>query len=292
MAGLSDQAHTAASSLILWLALLAFILMGLFIFYLLASVLTPLRLLNANLSHLLWQQTEHLTDRLNLLQTEINFNNENLVTVQHDLKSPFSTIKNLAEVCTIIQPTLDPEVKESLNDIIKVADTSVSSMVQVLNRREQKLNLQLIQLGALLEKVLQLVDLRGYNIQLKVETPEWLLDPALMEHALLNLVSNARKFSHRVITAGACLRKVENPENLEDELEFWVSNDGAFIPPEDLSEIFKPGKQTAEGKRAGGHGLGLAIVKSFAEQHHGRVTVESDPQKGTTFHIFIPGPGA
>ncbi len=284
----SDQIHASGPGLIFWLAFLAFIFMGFLIFYLFASVITPLGLLNANLNRLLWQQTEHLTDRLNLLQTEINFSAENLVTVRHDLKSPFSTIKNLAEVCTIIQPDLDPEVKASLEDIIKVADTSVTSMIEVLNRREQTLDLQPVQLNPLLEKVIQLVDLRGYDTRLEIEAKEWPLDAGLMEHALLNLLSNARKFSKHKITAGVRIPKTGEPEDGREEIEFWVWNDGAFIPQAEMGEIFQAGKQTSEGKRIGGHGLGLAIVKSIAQQHQGRVSAESGPLLGTTFHIFIP----
>jgi signal transduction histidine kinase len=135
--------------------------------------------------------------------------------------------------------------------------------------------------------VLRLVDLSLYSVQRKVEVEEWAMDRTLMEHALLNLVSNARKFAASGVGVG--VRKTRKAGTVdEDELELWVWNDGAIISHGDRQEIFKPGKQTDEGKKAGGHGLGLSIVKSIAERHHGRVIVDSHEKIGTTFRIFIP----
>jgi signal transduction histidine kinase len=283
----ADQVQSDAVGITLWLALLAFVFIGSVGYFVIVRVLAPLRVLNHNLNQLLWSQTEHLTDRLNQLQAEINTNNDMLTTVRHDLKSPLSSIKNLAELATILQPNLDTDVKENLQKIIETADSSVSTISSVLSRREQHLDLQTVPLEALVDKVLQLMDLRFYSVQRKVEADEWVMDPGLMEHALLNLMSNARKFSMSGVGVG--VRKVRKPGTVDtQELELWVWNDGAVINGEDRVEIFKPGKQTAEGKRAGGHGLGLSIVKSIAERHHGRVTVDSHEKIGTTFRIFLP----
>jgi signal transduction histidine kinase len=121
----------------------------------------------------------------------------------------------------------------------------------------------------------------------QVEVAHAVIDPALMEHALLNLVSNARKFSQLGIGVGT--RRSRKAGTVDEyEIEIWVWNDGALISAGDRQEIFKPGKQLEDGKKAGGHGLGLAIVKSIAERHHGRVVVDSHEKVGTTFRIFLP----
>ncbi len=283
----ADMVQGEAAGSTVLVASVIFVLIGLISFFIVARVLTPLRLLNENLTELLWSQTEHLTDRLNMLQAEININNDMMTTVRHDLKSPLSSIKGLAELCIILHPDLESDLKEHLHKIADVADGSVNTISDVLTRREQQLDLQPVQLEQMIEKVVQLVDMRYYNVQRKVEAEVWTLDPGLMEHALLNLISNARKFSMSGIGIGA--RKVRKPGTVDtEELEVWVWNDGAIINGEDRTEIFKPGKQTEEGKKAGGHGLGLSIVKSIAERHHGRVSVESHEKIGTTFRIFIP----
>ena len=283
----ANQIESQAGGSTLWLALLGLVVMTGLAFFVFASVLAPLRRLNQNLAQLLWTQTEHLTDQLNVMQTEINVHQDMLTTVRHDLKSPLSSIKGLAELCTILQPNLTGDVSDNLEKIVEMADTSVETISDVLARREQRLDLQVVQVGTLVDKVLQLVDLRYYNVQRKVEADEWVLDPGLIEHTLLNLVSNARKFSTQGIGVG--VRKIRKPGTVDiEELELWVWNDGAVINSEDRNEIFKPGKQTPEGKKAGGHGLGLYIVKTLAERHHGRVTVESHEKIGTTFRVYIP----
>ena len=283
----ADQVENDAAGSTLWLAVICFFMMAGLIYFAVSSVIGPLRLLNQNLSQLLWTQTEHLTDQLNMAQADINVNNDMLTTVRHDLKSPLSSIKGLAELSTILQPNLEADVKANLDKIVEMADTSVTTISDVLTRREQKLDLQTVQVDQLVDKVLQLVDLRYYHVQRSVETESWVMDRGLMEHALLNLVSNARKFSDRGLGVG--VRKVRKAGTVDtEELELWVWNDGAVITAEDRNEVFKPGKQTAEGKKAGGHGLGLYIVKSIAERHHGRVAVESHEKIGTTFRIYIP----
>ncbi len=268
-------------------SLVALAIMGAVVWFVLTKVIQPLGRINEQLSLLLWSQNEHLTEQLNILQQEINTNNEMLTAVRHDLKTPLSSIKGLAQLSVITQPDLPTDTEQNLAKIIEVADSSVETISNLLTRREIKLELQPVPLDHLVDKVTQLVDLRWFNITRKVEPIEVVMDAGLMEHALLNLVSNARKFSGGGIGIGATKRLKPGTVD-EEELELWVWNDGAVITAGDREEIFKPGKQTTEGKKVGGHGLGLAIVKSIAERHHGRVSVDSHEKKGTTFRIIIP----
>jgi len=251
------------------------------------TVLKPLRSMNGQLSYLLWSQNDHLVERLNLLEQEINIHNEMLTAVRHDLKAPLSSMKGLAQLSTITQPDLPTDTQQHLQKIVEVADSSVATINNLLTRREIKLDLSEVGLDELVEKVLQLVDLRWFNLTRKIEAHQAIIDPALMEHALLNLVSNARKFSKGGIGVG--VSQGYKPGTVDEkELEFWVWNDGITISAADREEIFKPGKQTSEGIKAGGQGLGLTIVKSIAERHHGRIIVESHEKKGTTFRLIIP----
>jgi len=268
-------------------AFFTLLMTGVIIWFVLAQVLAPLRRLNEHLAQLLWGQTEHLTDRLNLLQYEIVNYNDMLTVVRHDLKSPLSSIKGLAELTLILHPDLTGEIADNLNSIMQVSDGSVSLISNVLTRRETRLDLQETNLGEMIDKVLQLVDLRFYNVQRKVEVETAVIDAGLMEHALLNLISNARKFSERGMGVGV-QRSRKAGTLATQEYEFWVWNDGTVINAEQRNEIFKPGVQTDDGKKVGGHGLGLAIVKNIAELHHGRVSVDSHIKVGTTFRITIP----
>jgi signal transduction histidine kinase len=269
---------TMLTSLMLCIGAGAFIWMG---------VVLPLRGLNLRLNQLLWSQTEHLTDRLNQLQAQIDRQNEMLTTARHDLKAPLSNIKNLSELSQLLHPRLPAEIRQNLESIGSVSDNGLEMINRTLANREISLNLCEVNLGQMLDKILQLVDLRLYDLRVQVEQELAIVDPELMEHALLNLITNARKFSVSGIGVGT--RRVRKAGTLgEYEIELWVWNDGAVISAGDRQEIFKPGKQLEAGRKVGGHGLGLSIVKSIAERHHGRVTVESHQKTGTTFRIIIP----
>ena len=251
------------------------------------SVLRPLNYLNNHLLGLLWSQTEHLTQHLNTLQAQINADQQRLVAVNHDLKSPLGNVKALAEVTLLTNPGLREEVSKNLKRIAAVADQGAGLLDQSLSRPQFQPALQKVNLQDLLEKVLQLVDLRNFKVRQEVELTEATLDPHLLEHLLLNLVSNARKFSAGGIRLGT--RLVAKPGTMDElEVELWVWNDGVAISLDKRSEIFKPGYQTPDGKKAGGHGLGLSIVKTIAEQHYGRVLLESHEKIGTTFRVVLP----
>jgi signal transduction histidine kinase len=75
----------------------------------------------------------------------------------------------------------------------------------------------------------------------------------------------------------------------ENEIKIQVRDDGTGIPPDVLPQIFEPFLTTKESGR--GVGLGLAISRGIVERHHGRIEVESEPGRGTTFTITLPVPG-
>jgi signal transduction histidine kinase len=64
-----------------------------------------------------------------------------------------------------------------------------------------------------------------------------------------------------------------------------IADTGVGIPKDDMDKIFEPFYTTKEG----GIGIGLAIVKDIIEENGGRISVESDLGRGTTFHIRLPG---
>ena len=108
-------------------------------------------------------------------------------------------------------------------------------------------------------------------------------DAQLLGGAILNLVSNAVKYSLpksmvrvRVVAQGG-------------EIAFEVENKGPVIPPEDLARLFEPFYRRSDQEQSiRGWGLGLAFVKRIAEAHAGRVEVASDALAGTRFRIVLP----
>jgi signal transduction histidine kinase len=127
------------------------------------------------------------------------------------------------------------------------------------------------------------------DIHLNVELPKDMphaveADQALLHQAVYNLVENAIKYT---TPAGkVTIRTISQPEYLI----FAIEDSGIGIPSEDIPHLFEKfyrGKQR-EARTQPGSGLGLAIVLSIAENHRGRVWVDSVAGKGSTFYLQIP----
>jgi two-component system phosphate regulon sensor histidine kinase PhoR len=113
--------------------------------------------------------------------------------------------------------------------------------------------------------------------------PELLGDENKIFSMITNLINNAIKFTPENGTVSVSAHLVNN------ELVVKVSDSGMGIPKDDLNKIFgrfyrvhRPGKQIQ------GTGLGLAIVKEIVTRHDGRIDVESEVDKGSTFTVYLP----
>lgn len=137
----------------------------------------------------------------------------------------------------------------------------------------------------------QVVDLmrpaaEAQNITLAVEArpARFEADPDRITQVLINLLSNAIKFSppQSTILAGI--------EERGEEVVFQVKDSGRGIPPDKLSMIFERFQQVdaSDARKRGGTGLGLAICRAIAEQHEGRIWVESNPGHGSVFFFSLP----
>ena len=105
----------------------------------------------------------------------------------------------------------------------------------------------------------------------------------LTQHVLLNLIKNAIKFTPAgKISVGV---RRENGDVL-----FWVKDTGIGIPASEQERIFETFHQVDGSitRQAEGTGLGLAIAHKFVELHRGRIWVESEEGKGSTFYVTVP----
>ena len=99
-----------------------------------------------------------------------------------------------------------------------------------------------------------------------------------------NLLSNALRYTTQgQIVIGA--QSIDEGQTVR----CWVSDTGAGIEPDRLGRVFD--KLETDAERKGGMGLGLASVKQVVEAHDGKVFVESELEKGSTFTFLIPGKG-
>jgi signal transduction histidine kinase/AraC-like DNA-binding protein/DNA-binding response OmpR family regulator len=124
----------------------------------------------------------------------------------------------------------------------------------------------------------------SWRLQLPERLPTIQADPVRLRQILLNLLSNACKFTDTgEIVLGA--------EVTPPHLHVWVQDTGAGIPVEQQERIFEP-FTTAEhvSRRREGIGLGLSITRQLVALHRGSMTLESQPDQGSTFHVYLPLP--
>ena len=136
-----------------------------------------------------------------------------------------------------------------------------------------------------LNVVRPLLDRKGLALSLELadDLPEIDCDRVRIRQVILNLLSNAARFTDEGgITVTACQ---QGADVLID-----VADSGPGIAAEDVDRIFQPFVQGGNDplRTRGGSGLGLSISKQFVELHGGRIWLESEPGKGTVFHVQLP----
>jgi len=131
----------------------------------------------------------------------------------------------------------------------------------------------------------------GATYQIASDVPTWVRgDATRLRQVCGNLLGNAVKFTER----GSLLFDVERDSDGSDAVIFRVSDTGRGIPADHLSRVFDSFYQVdpSAARRHGGTGLGLAITNRLVTLMGGAVTVESEPDQGTTFVVRVPLPAA
>jgi PAS domain S-box-containing protein len=217
-----------------------------------------------------------------------------VATVSHDLRSPLTVMRGYATMLDMAN-NLTGQQKEYTNKIM----VGVESMARIINnlldlgRIEAGVGLQVEELQAMESVEATISALRPLaaqkNILLAVEAqtapPRPIqADRLLLQQALSNLVDNAVKYTPK----GGGVRLTVKERS--DGLLFEVQDTGIGIAPLDQPRLFEKFYRAAqpEARQQRGSGLGLAIVRSIAERHHGKVWVESQLGKGSTFFLLIP----
>jgi PAS domain S-box-containing protein len=219
---------------------------------------------------------------------------EFVATVSHDLRSPLTLMRGYASMLEIVG-----DINEQQGLYVRKIITGVDNMSRLvtdlldLGRIEAGigLKLEMVPVRDLVERVTnsQQVQATNRRIQLSIEIPQQTVpvieaDPALLQQALQNLVENALKYTDQ---GGKVQVRTEVRQNM---MVFIVSDNGIGISPLDLPHLFEKFYRGAQAgtKRLRGTGLGLTIVKSIADKHGGRVWVESQLGKSSTFYFAIP----
>jgi len=225
-----------------------------------------------------------------------NMRRDFVANVSHELKTPITSIKGFVE--TLLDGAMhDPKDSNRFLEIIaKQSDRLVSIIEDLLSlsRLEQDGSEELvgfdkIRVKELIDRAIQTCQLKAQEKRIRFEIDCRREETArgnahLLEQALVNLLSNALKYSPE----GAKI--VLQAESQESTLTISVQDFGQGIPKKHLPRLFERFYRVdkARSRTMGGTGLGLAIVKHIAQVHRGFVSVESEPGKGSTFRLVIP----
>jgi PAS domain S-box-containing protein len=199
---------------------------------------------------------------MNSLLMESGLNNEQMYfaeTVQYSADALLSIINNILDFSKIEAGKIELEIIDF--DIRK----TIEDVVELVSLRAQ-------------EKAIELIAMVQHDVPSLLRG-----DPGRLRQILLNLAGNAVKFTEKgeIIIRVALLEQSEN----QLTLRFDVSDTGIGIPAEKCDQLFKPFSQVdaSTTRKYGGTGLGLVISKQLAEIMGGRIAVESEPGRGSTF---------
>ena len=222
---------------------------------------------------------------------------EFLHTVAHELKTPLTAIISSSELMSTDGLTAPSNMRERLIDNINrsawLMDRRVGELLDLAKIRIGKLYLKLeaMELGELIGEVTaQLSSLfKNKGQSLKIEMPESLppvkADRERIQQVLLNLLSNANKYSPSGSKVELRVKETKNSVLVE------VKDSATAVREEDKEKLFDAyfrGGNDEDRQRVPGLGLGLAISKRIVELHQGNIWVESEPGKGNTFIFSLP----
>ncbi|HZU06609.1 MAG TPA: HAMP domain-containing sensor histidine kinase [Chloroflexota bacterium] len=209
----------------------------------------------------------------------------------HELRTPLTTIRGNVELLRRARDLPPEEIDEALADIASEAERMSRLVTELLRLARADAGLDLERAPVPLDQVL-----RDVHRQMQLHKPEIRvqlapLAPALvlgsrdaLQELFLILVDNALKYTPAggEVTIGL--------DRQDGWYTAWVRDTGVGIDPEDLPHIFERFYRSTKVRQQGGTGLGLAIARWIAEQHNGRITVESTPGQGSTFTVWLPVP--
>jgi two-component system sensor histidine kinase KdpD len=212
-----------------------------------------------------------------------------LAAVSHDLRTPISSIK--ASATSLLQDDVTwpaEEVRAFAGTIDTEADRLNRLVGNLLDMSRLATGaLEVLQRPVGLEEVVPaaLASLGERAADVIVEVPETLprvvVDPALLERAVANVVANALTWS----PAGAPVRVEAGA--VAGRVDLRVADRGPGIPEAHRERVFQPFQRLGDSGRSDGVGLGLAVAKGFVEAMGGEVGVEDTPGGGTTMVLSL-----
>ena len=226
-----------------------------------------------------------------------------LSTISHELRTPLTSIKGFAELLL----SYGDSDRETQREFLTIINTESERLTKLI---DDLLDLSRIESGLLKWKtaklaIPQIVE-RAMNaalsaagrhdltveIDMQPDLPPFWGDRDRLMEVMANLLDNAIKFTPQggTIRAEATLVKGDEAQYIQDAIKVSVSDTGIGIAPEDVDKVLAKFRQVGHTltEKPKGIGLGLAICKGIVGHYGGKIWVESQPGKGSTFFFTLP----
>jgi signal transduction histidine kinase/CheY-like chemotaxis protein len=240
--------------------------------------------------------TQHLKALTQVAEEARRVKEEFVANVSHELRTPLNMIIGFSELITKaprvygdLSPTLLADItaiqrnsqhlSDLVNDVLDLSQIEAGRMTLVKDWTSLQ---ELAETAVSAVKVLY--DTKGLylNLDLPAEPLRIFCDRTRIREVLLNLLSNAGRFTER---GGVWVRAHQE----HDTINVCVTDTGPGISPENQAILFEPFQQIDTSiRRKGGSGLGLSISKRFVEMHNGKMWLESTLGEGTSFYFSLP----
>jgi signal transduction histidine kinase len=264
------------------------------------------------------QQLRAANQQLRANAAELSFRNAELqsivYTVSHDLKSPLVNIKGFSEelevqVCKLIKhlslvelpppmrqevlPLLEEEIPKSLH-FIQASTLKMKGLLdgflRVSKIRSSPIQKDTLDMNALVKSVLATmqyqIETGGVTVTVD-ELPPCVGDSGQINQVISNLVDNALKYRDQNRPGAIHI----SGRRERDCVTYWVKDNGIGIDPRHQDRVFEMFHRLDPNCPVSGDGLGLTIVSRILDRHQGRIRLESEPGKGSTFYISLPSDG-
>ncbi len=244
------------------------------------------------------EETNHDLARANAeLQTLDEMKNNLLANVSHELRSPLVSVRGYAD---LIKSGLSGPVNADQTRQLQVIVNNVDRLTAIvdelldaaqLDRSGPTLQGSLCDVNGLVEAALLTVAPKGSQRSIRLESklaaelPRVNADPRLLSQVLVNLLTNAIKFTE---PGGRVLASTSGTP--DDGVCIAVADNGIGIPAEDLERVFDRFYQvdSSSTRRYTGLGLGLTLSRDIVQRHGGTITAESTLSESTTFRVTLP----
>jgi PAS domain S-box-containing protein len=223
-----------------------------------------------------------------------------LAMMSHEIRTPMNIIIGMTSLATQVNDPLKQQ--KFLNGALQSAENLLALLNDVLDFSKMaagQLELSITRfslhdfMNSIVSTTINAAEKKGFPLRMTIasELPEFYLgDDLRLRQILVNLVSNAIKFTETGSVTISVTKEAQNDDSTITLVHFTVTDTGIGIPSDKIDNIFKTFEQidNSHARKYGGPGLGLAICQQLVTLMGGTIWVESEEQKGSSFHCIIP----